>query len=140
QLTQLGEIAEVFLDRVKVLRVVTVKARAGFPILQFNLVRMIVVVVPGRQPNSRDAEVLQIWQPIDYALQIAAVVVKLVLAIVDAARLGRLVVRTITIAEAIDHDQVHNVGGREALKATGPIERRQDLKKTFSGSAGGSNL
>ena len=79
---------------------------------------MVVVVIPRRQPDCGDAEVLQVRQAIDDTLKIATVVVELMLAIVDAARLRRVVVRRIAIAEAIDHDQVHYVCGRETLETT----------------------
>ena len=74
QFAQLLERAEVFLDAVKVLRVVTMETSAWLAVFEFNLVRMIVVVIPGRKPNGGDAEVLQIRQTIDHALKIAAVV------------------------------------------------------------------
>ena len=63
------------------------KAGARLAFFEFDLVRMIVIVVPRREPDGGDAEVLEIGKTIDDALKIATVVVKLVLAIVDAARL-----------------------------------------------------
>src|SRR6185369_3283657 len=56
QLTQLCKRAEVFLDRVKILRVVAVKPGARFVFLKLDLVEAIVVVVPRRQPDRGDAE------------------------------------------------------------------------------------
>src|SRR6185369_2780627 len=56
QLTQLRERAEVFLDRVKILRVVAVKSGARFVFLELDLIEAIVVVVPRRQPDGGDAE------------------------------------------------------------------------------------
>ena len=58
QLAQLRVRAEVFLDAVKVLRVVAMKSGARFVFLQLDLVEAIVVVVPRREPDSGDAEVL----------------------------------------------------------------------------------
>src|ERR1044072_2402420 len=58
QLTQLRVRAEVFLDGVKVLRVVAMKAGARFVFLQLDLVEVIVVVVPRREPDRGDAELL----------------------------------------------------------------------------------
>src|SRR5919205_2282109 len=58
QLAELRERAEVFLDRVKILRVITVKSGARFVFFQLDLVETIVVVVPGRQPDCGDAELL----------------------------------------------------------------------------------
>ena len=85
ELSQFRERAEVFFDAVEVLRVVAVKAGAGFSFFQFDLVEAIVVVVPRREPDRRDAEIFQVRQAIDDALKIAAVVVELVFRIVDAA-------------------------------------------------------
>ena len=68
------------------------KSGARFLFLQLDLVESIVIVVPGRQPDRGDAEFFQVRQAIDNALKIATVIVELVLAIVDAARLRRIVV------------------------------------------------
>src|SRR5215217_848077 len=72
EFAQLRDGAEVFLDRVEVLRVVAMKSGARFVFLEFYLVEPIVVVVPGRQPDSSDTQLLQIRQPIDDALEVAA--------------------------------------------------------------------
>src|SRR5258705_1952129 len=93
---------------------------------------MVVVVIPGREPDRRDAKILQIRQAIDDTLKIAAVVVKLVLAIVDAARLWRVVVCRIAIAEPVEHDQIHYVRGGESLEAAGATQWREN----FEGSVG----
>src|SRR6185369_3651374 len=85
ELTQLCERPEVFFNGVEVLRVVAVKARARFVFLQFDLIESIVVVVPRRQPDRRHAKVFEIRQMVDNALKVAAVIVKLVLAIVDTS-------------------------------------------------------
>ena len=61
------------------------KTGARFSFLQLDLVQAIVIVVPGCEPDRGDAEILQVRQAIDDALKIAAVVVKLVLWIIDAA-------------------------------------------------------
>ncbi len=74
-----------FLNGVKVLRVVTVEAGARLVFLQFNLVKGVVIVVPGCQPHGSDAEIFQVRQTIDYALQITTVVIELVLAIINPA-------------------------------------------------------
>ena len=86
----------------------------------------------NRKPGEyrSDAEIFQIRQAIDDALEIAAVVVKLVAGIVDAARLRRVVVRLIAVAETIDHDQIEYVCGREALETALSIEWRKDLERT----------
>ena len=84
EFTQLRLRAEVFLDSVKILRVVTVKSGARFVFLQFDFVEAIVVVVPRCKPDGGDAEILLIREVIDHALKITAVVIKLVLAIVEA--------------------------------------------------------
>ena len=68
QFAHLRMCSEVFIDGVEVLRVVAVKSGAGFVFLQLDLVESIVVVVPGRQPDGRDAELFQIRQAIDDAL------------------------------------------------------------------------
>src|ERR1051325_4328656 len=117
QLAQLRKRAEVFFDAIKILRIVAVKAGARLVFLQLDLVEPIVVVVPRRQPDRSDAEVLEIRQMIDDALKIAAVVVKLVLTIVDAG-----VVRRIAVSETIDHDQVQHVRRGEPLESSGAIE------------------
>src|SRR5215212_3328376 len=58
QLAKLRLRAEVLLDNVKILRVVTVKSGARFVFLQLDLIETIVVVVPRRQPDRRDAELV----------------------------------------------------------------------------------
>jgi len=47
----------VFFNGVEVLRVVTVKAGARLPFLEFNLIQPVVVVIPRREPDGGDAEV-----------------------------------------------------------------------------------
>src|SRR5215213_6490136 len=76
QLAKLRMRAEVLLDNVRVLRVVTVKPGARVVFLQLDLIETIVVVVPRRQPDRRDAELVQIRQAVDHALKVAAVVIK----------------------------------------------------------------
>src|ERR1041384_3102815 len=58
EFAQLRLRAEVFLDGVKVLWVVAVKSGAWFVFLQLDFVETIVVVVPRREPDCGDAEVL----------------------------------------------------------------------------------
>src|ERR1700682_539167 len=58
QFAQLRERAKVLLNTIEVLWVVAVKAGAGLFFLQFNLVRVVVVVIPRCEPDSRDTEVL----------------------------------------------------------------------------------
>jgi hypothetical protein len=60
QLAQFLERTKVFLNAVEVLRVVAMEPGARLAVFEFNLVRMIVVVIPGRQPNCGYAQVLQI--------------------------------------------------------------------------------
>src|SRR6266404_1151496 len=72
EFAELRERPEVLLNLVKVLRVVAMKSGARFPFLQFDLIWMIVVVVPWGEPDSGDAEIFQIRQMIDNALYITA--------------------------------------------------------------------
>src|SRR2546430_1261488 len=58
QFAQLRERPEMLFDSVKVLRVVTVKAGARLPFLQFDLIQPVVIVIPRRKPDSGDAEFL----------------------------------------------------------------------------------
>src|SRR6185503_18133250 len=78
QFTKLCMRSEVFVDRVKILWVVAVKSGARFVFLQLDLVESIVIVVPGRQPDSRDTKLFQVRQTVDNALKITAVIVELV--------------------------------------------------------------
>ena len=64
QFAQLLERAEVFLDAVKVLRVITMEAGAWFAVFELNFVGVIVVVIPRREPDGGDAEVFEIRQAI----------------------------------------------------------------------------
>src|SRR5260370_6953803 len=83
QFAQLSERPEVFLNLVKVLRVVPMKTRAGLSVLKFDLIRMIVVVIPRRKPEGGHAKVFQIGEAIDDALQISAMAIELVSAICE---------------------------------------------------------
>src|SRR6266403_4419564 len=56
QLTQLGKVAKVFFDCVKVLGIIAVKTGAGFSIFELDFVQPIVVVIPRRQPESEMEE------------------------------------------------------------------------------------
>ena len=58
QLAQLLVRAEVFLDNVKVLWVIAMKSGAWFVFLQLDLVEAIVVVVPRREPDRGNAQLL----------------------------------------------------------------------------------
>src|ERR671930_11752 len=77
------------------------------------------------------AEVLldsvEVYGPI--ALEAAAVIVELVRAVVESARLRRVVVRRVAVGEAVGHDEIDNVVGREALKAPLALKRRGHFKR-----------
>ena len=57
QLAQLSRAYRSVPRRVKVLRVVTVEAGARLAVFEFNLVRMIVIVIPRRKPDGGDSQV-----------------------------------------------------------------------------------
>src|ERR1043166_192502 len=85
----------------------------------------IPVVVPRCEPECCDAEIFQIGQLVDYAAQVTAVKAAWVVAIVGFGwRVFRIVVRWIPVNEAIRHDQVDHVVGRDALEIGLRIERR----------------
>src|SRR5712691_10962630 len=77
---------------------------------------------------------------IDNALQVTAVIIKFVGAIKEAARLRRIVICQIAIAEAIDHYQVDDVVGRETLEASGTRHWFQDCERGISRSVRVSDL
>src|ERR1044072_2111934 len=116
ELFQFGERAEMFFNGIEILRVVTVKAGARLTFFQLDLVKAIVVVIPGREPDGGDAEVVSLWEAIAPALKIAAVIVELVVWIGEPARLRRIIIGPIAVTEPIDHNQVQHVVRRETLK------------------------
>src|SRR6266496_1906894 len=109
QFAQLRKGSEMILNGVKVLWVVTMKTCAWFAFLQLNLIRMIVVVIPGRKPERCDTKILQIGEAVDNALKITAVIIEFVVAVVDTARFLRVIVCEIAIAETVDHYQIQDV-------------------------------
>ena len=82
---------------------------------------------------------LEIGQAIDHALKIAAMVVKLVPTIVDAAGLQWIVVGPVAVTEAVDHDEVHHVRRRETLEPAGAVERRQNFERRVHDAVRGCN-
>src|SRR2546423_614881 len=83
------ERAEVLFDSVEVNRAVAVEACGRSALLLLDLVGVVDVVVPGREPDGCDAQLFQVRQVVDDSLKVAAVVVELVRAVVESARLRR---------------------------------------------------
>src|SRR5262245_32230344 len=73
QLAKCFKIAESILNLVKVDSVIAVIVGVWTPWL-VAFIKAVPVVVPGTQPQCRNAEVLEIWQVIDDAAQITAVI------------------------------------------------------------------
>src|SRR5205085_7967866 len=97
EVAQLRERAEVLLDSVEVNRAVAVEARGRCALLLLYLVGVVDVVVPGREPDCCDAQLFEVRQVVDDALEVAAVVVELVRAVVESVRLRRVVVRRVAV-------------------------------------------
>src|SRR6266850_3910156 len=62
-------------------------------------------------------------------------IIKPIASIVDTFRLRRIVVPCIAIGKTINHDQIHDVGRREALETTRSTQRCENLEAGISGSA-----
>jgi hypothetical protein len=118
ELAQRGEVSEVLLDAVEVDGSVAVVVGDRLVVVGLLLVQAIRIVVPGVEPEGGDAEVVQIGQARDQSLEIAAVVVARAGTVEETPGRRRVVVRGITVGEAIGHDQVHHVVGGEALEPT----------------------
>ena len=71
QLAQCRQVAETIFNGVIIDRVIAVIVRVRTPRLSAPI-ETVPVVVPGRQSESGDAEILEIWELIDDAAQIAA--------------------------------------------------------------------
>src|ERR1051326_2719111 len=118
QLAQGRESTEAILDGVIVDRMIAVVVRVWAPRF-IATVYAIPVVVPRCEPECCDAEIFQVGQLVDYAAQVTAVKAAWVVAIVGFGwRVFRIVVRCITVNEAIRHDQVDHVVGSDALIST----------------------
>src|SRR5438552_18271154 len=83
-----------------------------------------VVIVGGsvfhdrRQPERRDAKILQIVQMVPDAAEIASVPCAWFCAIVGTGKFSGLVVGGVTIGEAVRHDEVKNIVSCKAMKAS----------------------
>ena len=124
------------LDAVEVDGAVAVVVGDRLAVVGLALVQVIDVVVPGVEPKRRDAEVLQVRQAVDDPAQVAAVVVARLRAVEQASRHGRVVVRRVAVREAVGHDEVDDVVGREALEAAVPRQGGEQLQR-HGGGAGG---
>ena len=120
--------AEAVFDRVVVVGVVAVVVGVRTPRLA-TAVDAVPVVVPGREPDGRDAQLFQVRQAVDDAAEVAAVPRARVASVVRFRRsaCGR-VVRAVAVREAVGHDEVDNVVGRDALKIFIRVERRVDAE------------
>ena len=72
-----------------------------------------VVLKDRREPDRGDAELLQIVEVIDDALEVAAMVGVRVVA-VGRRGAGQAIVGRVAVSEAVRHDEVEDVGGGEA--------------------------
>ena len=59
-MSQLLKGPEVLFDGIEILRVIAMKARAWFPVFVLDLVRAVVVVIPGCEPERGYSEFLQV--------------------------------------------------------------------------------
>ena len=126
QLAEIVERSEVLLDGVEIDRAVAVVIGDRLVVVLLALVQMVDVVVDRREPDGGHAEIFQIGEVLDDPAEIAAVIVAGLRAIVHAARDGRVVVGRVAVGEAVGHQEVDHVVGREALEAAGGGERRDD--------------
>ena len=109
-----------FIHRIEINRAIAVIAGRRLAVVDLFLVGPVGVVIPGIQPQRRDAEVFQIRQAIDDAAQVAAVIVTAFAAIKQAPGFRRVVVRRVAVAETVGHDEVQHIIRRETLKAALP--------------------
>ena len=117
--------AEVVFNRIFVDRAVTVIVGRG-----------IVVVVDRRKPKRRHSEILQIWQVLLNALQVAAVIGLCSAAVVRAGSGSfRLVVAGIAVGETVGHDQVNDIIARDALKLSF-LRRARQQRQSHAGLTG----
>src|SRR5579864_1107737 len=112
-----GEVTEVLVDAIEVDGAVAVVIGDGLAVILFTFVQVIYVVVDRSDPESRDAEILEVREMLQYPLKIASVIVTGLAPIVQTARDGRIVVGWIAIGKTVGHDEVDHIVGREALKA-----------------------
>lgn len=84
QFAECFEIAEMFFDRVKISGAVTVITRRRLTVVNLFQIGLIVVVVNRIELERRHAQVFQIRQVVDDALQISAVIEATFAAVKDA--------------------------------------------------------
>ncbi len=73
----------------------------------------------GSEPQSCHAQILQVRKMVLDSAQIAAVIRAWLRAVVRVGKFGRFIVGGIAVGEAVGHDQVDHVVGREALISAG---------------------
>ena len=129
QLAQLGHVPEALVDGVEVLGVVAVVARHRLAVRDFLEVEPVGVVVDRVEPDRGDAQVLQVREPVDHPLQVAAVKAAGLGAVEQVRRARARVVGGIAVREAVGHDQVDHVVGREPLEAALARKRREQLER-----------
>src|ERR1700691_2640993 len=96
-----------------------------------------ISVLPDRsQPESGYTKVVQISEMVSNATQIAAMVRPGIASVIYARRPRRLIVRRITIGEAVGHDQVNHVVPRETFKAFLKVSSRQQRQLYHRRSGG----
>jgi hypothetical protein len=76
---------------------------------------------------------------VDDALEVAAVVVAPLRAVVEAGRLARVVVRAVAVREPVGHDEVDHVVRREAPEAALAVERLGDAEVRVRRPGGGGH-
>ena len=76
----------------------------------------------GREPESIDAEIVQIIEVLPNSAQIAPMIGMGIAAIVNASRAGRTVVCRIAVGEAVGHDEIDDVVTREVLETAGGVD------------------
>ena len=101
------------------------------------LIEPVVVVIPRVQPDCGDSQIPQIRCMVQHAPQVAAVVEAWIGAVQQALRNGRIVVGWIAVGEAVGHDQVEEVGRREALHLPGAVGRIQHFEVDVLRAAAG---
>ena len=119
ELAKLVKRPEVLLDAVEIDRAVAVVIRDCLTVVLLALVQMVDVVVNRREPDGGHPEIFQIGKVLDDPAEIAAVVIARLRAIVHAARDGWVIVGRVAVGEAIGHQEIDDVIGREALEAAG---------------------
>ena len=131
---EIGHRAKVLLDPIEVHGAVAVIVGNREVVVLLFLIQVVDVVVPRVQPESRDAQVLQVRQLLADAGKVAAVVIAALGSIEQARRGRRVVVGRVAVPEPVWHQQVNDIVRGEPLKPSGARKRSRDLERSIRGA------